>query len=340
MNNNLLNIVKRIIAEKGESILADPQKLKALFSDYAKDEPKEERAAFGRCIEIGSYNELKSANSVNERQHRKTVLIDQLNAKGIDRARGRDALDLLETAIFNKTAAPAQGKAPAPVPSALAPSAPVSSTVTSPAPNSQGTFTGYMINNGNSITGPYSLSQLEAMIANGQITLNYTASYNSGNWVRVDKIPELARIFNGTNNPSITVNTIVQNSTVQDRRLRHGFTSFYLWLSFLGSAAGTLFLAVDFVSGTNVFELLFTPSDLWLLRIYSLATSLALLNMINWKKSGFWLFCAAGVVSLFINPEVFFVYYFIFNLISIGIIFGVLHFRNAYNAKSTWEQME
>jgi hypothetical protein len=53
MNAALLNIVKQIIAGYGEGILAHPKRLKAFFSDLAKDEPKPLRIAFGRCIEVG-----------------------------------------------------------------------------------------------------------------------------------------------------------------------------------------------------------------------------------------------------------------------------------------------
>jgi hypothetical protein len=59
MNTNFLTIIKRIVAEQGEDILADPQRLKGMVKDYAKNETKEERVAFGRCIEAGCYNELK-----------------------------------------------------------------------------------------------------------------------------------------------------------------------------------------------------------------------------------------------------------------------------------------
>ena len=101
MNTNLLNIVKQIVAEKGENILADSQKLKPLFSDYAKDEPKNERIAFGRCIEMGAYKELKNTSTPEERKRKKAALADQLNATaGIDKTQCMNALDLLEAAIF------------------------------------------------------------------------------------------------------------------------------------------------------------------------------------------------------------------------------------------------
>ena len=101
MNVNLFNIVNKIVTEKGEDVLADPQRLKPLFTDYAKDEPKEERMAFGRCIEIGSYRELKNTPSADERRRIKTALADQLHAKtGIDKAHCENALDLLEAVLF------------------------------------------------------------------------------------------------------------------------------------------------------------------------------------------------------------------------------------------------
>jgi Ca-activated chloride channel family protein len=102
MNANLLNIVKKIIADQGEGILADPQRLKPLFADYAKNEQKEDRTAFGRCIEMGAYQELKKTRTADERRHIKSSLANKIHAKtGIDLARCNDSLDLLEAALFN-----------------------------------------------------------------------------------------------------------------------------------------------------------------------------------------------------------------------------------------------
>jgi hypothetical protein len=56
MNTNLVNIVKQIIAANGETVLENPARLKAFFSDLAKDEPKPLRIAIGRCVESGAYN--------------------------------------------------------------------------------------------------------------------------------------------------------------------------------------------------------------------------------------------------------------------------------------------
>ncbi|MDR2597680.1 MAG: zinc ribbon domain-containing protein [Treponema sp.] len=115
MNTYLLDIVNRIVAEQGEDILAAPARLKPIFSDYAKSEYKEDRVAFGRCIEYGAYQELKKTYSADERQSVKATLADQISAKiGVDRPRCAEALDLLEAVIFKtvqqSTPAPSQAK--------------------------------------------------------------------------------------------------------------------------------------------------------------------------------------------------------------------------------------
>jgi Ca-activated chloride channel family protein len=101
MNVNLLTIVNRIVAEQGEGILTDAKRLFPYFSDYAKNEYKEDRTAFGRCIEMGAYQTLKNTRTEDERRRVKTALADQLHSKtGIDKARCTDALELLEAVIF------------------------------------------------------------------------------------------------------------------------------------------------------------------------------------------------------------------------------------------------
>jgi hypothetical protein len=101
MNANLLTIVKQIIAEYGEGILADPQRLKALFSDLAKDEPKPLRIAFGRCVENGAYNALKNAQDAAERMERKAVITQKIRDEhGLDVTLCGEALDILEAVMF------------------------------------------------------------------------------------------------------------------------------------------------------------------------------------------------------------------------------------------------
>jgi hypothetical protein len=118
MNVNLCGIIRRIIAEQGEAILAEPQRLKAYVSDYAKNEAPAERLAFGRCIEAGAYMRLKNVRGPAERQQVKAALARQLQqAAGLGAAQCQSALDTLEAALFGAPAyqaAPHDGATPAP----------------------------------------------------------------------------------------------------------------------------------------------------------------------------------------------------------------------------------
>ncbi|MDR0551608.1 MAG: hypothetical protein LBG72_06285 [Spirochaetaceae bacterium] len=101
MSTNLLHIVKQITARYGEAVLADPARLKAFFGDLAKDEPKPLRLAFGRCIEEGAYNALKTAPDAAERAERKAAIAQRLRDEhGLDPALCAEALDVLEAAMY------------------------------------------------------------------------------------------------------------------------------------------------------------------------------------------------------------------------------------------------
>jgi rubrerythrin len=101
MNTNFIEIIKRIIAEQGEDILADAQRVKGLVQDYAARESKIERLAFGRCIEYGAYTELKNAEGAVVRQAVKAAVAQKVHSnEGMDIALCNDALDVLEAAVF------------------------------------------------------------------------------------------------------------------------------------------------------------------------------------------------------------------------------------------------
>ena len=97
MNTSFLAVVKRIIAEQGEAVLADPGRLKPFIKDYGQNVPQEERRAFGRCIEAGFYQRIKAAQTTEERRRLKAELARQLqNAAGISAALCSGALDVLD----------------------------------------------------------------------------------------------------------------------------------------------------------------------------------------------------------------------------------------------------
>jgi hypothetical protein len=102
VNANFVAIIKRIIAEQGEDILANPQRLKGYVSDYAVRESKVERLVFGRCIEHGAYTELKNAPDAEARLRVKAALAQRVhNNEGLDATLCNDALDVLEAAMFD-----------------------------------------------------------------------------------------------------------------------------------------------------------------------------------------------------------------------------------------------
>jgi hypothetical protein len=101
MNDNLLAIVKQLSAEYGEDVLGDAKRLKAFFGDLAKDEPKPLRLAFGRAVEEGAYDALKSAPDAAERASRKASIAQRLRDEhGLDVSLSGEALDILEAAMF------------------------------------------------------------------------------------------------------------------------------------------------------------------------------------------------------------------------------------------------
>ena|GEM_PF-7114664 len=100
MNNNLLNIVKRIIAEHGDSILSDPKRVSAFFADLARDEPKPQKNALVKSLEHGFARFLQNAAEA-ERADCKRQLAQRLSeAEGFGPELCAETLDLLEAALF------------------------------------------------------------------------------------------------------------------------------------------------------------------------------------------------------------------------------------------------
>ena len=126
MNINLLNIVKQITAQYGESILDNPNRLKSVFSDLAKDEPKPLRMAFGRCLENGAYGAMKTAPDAAERASRKGIIAQRLRDEhGLDPTLCHEAMDILETVMYGTAgAAPPAYQQPAQPPQYQQPAQP------------------------------------------------------------------------------------------------------------------------------------------------------------------------------------------------------------------------
>jgi uncharacterized membrane protein YhaH (DUF805 family) len=136
-------------------------------------------------------------------------------------------------------------------------------------------------------------------------------------------------------------------SNFENKRLRHGFTSFWLWSTFIGQIFSLLVFLLDWLMDGELTgsSLPYSSSgDMWVIRIASAASAYASWRLIKWEKSGFWMFVGISVVLLFLNPyklygDNFFIAIIVYAVI-IGALFGVLQFKNAFNAKSTWEQLD
>jgi len=105
MNSSLLASIKWVISQHGESVLGNPLQLKKLIANHTKNEPKEERIAFGRCIEMGSYKKLKNAQNINDRSKIKTELAQKLQIRtALNISLCKDALDILDMVIYGNIA--------------------------------------------------------------------------------------------------------------------------------------------------------------------------------------------------------------------------------------------
>jgi hypothetical protein len=131
-----------------------------------------------------------------------------------------------------------------------------------------------------------------------------------------------------------------------ERKLRHGFTTFYLWVGRIFGILASLFVFVVEYFLEDVWQLVVAllPSSsfyLWVIRILMVADWISFELILRWKRSGFWLYSASMIAFSFLIPgEGGILVNLISSAISIGILYGVLHFHNAYNAKTTWEQLE
>lgn len=134
------------------------------------------------------------------------------------------------------------------------------------------------------------------------------------------------------------------NDNYSNRKLRHGFTSFYLWLCILCFGIAILVLLIDFfMNGELILSFYSNMSnwDIWVMRIGVILSGYGFIKLLKWEKSGFWLIVGVTVAIFILNPthEAVTIKSVIATVVPVGILFGVLQFKNAYNAKSTWEQL-
>jgi hypothetical protein len=102
MNAGLLNIVKQIVAEQGEAILAEPRRISAFFADLAKDEPKPQKNAFVKCLEHGFAQILKNAAEPDRSLCKQQLAQKLRDEEGLDPGLCADTLELLAAVLFGE----------------------------------------------------------------------------------------------------------------------------------------------------------------------------------------------------------------------------------------------
>ena len=102
MNTNLLAIVKQIIAEHGEDILANPQRLKAFFADLARDEPKPQKNALIKCVELKYAQMLKDVAQTDRDGCKKALAKRLYEEEGLDAVLCEETLELLAAVLFGE----------------------------------------------------------------------------------------------------------------------------------------------------------------------------------------------------------------------------------------------
>jgi|GEM_PF-5023178 len=371
MNTNLLNIVKRIIAEQGEDILSNPQRLKAFFMDYAKDEPKSERVAFGRCVEMGCYAELKGCGNVEERLFKKPKLTDQLHrTTGIDRVQCADAIDLLEAAVFGAVSM-AEKEICQNCGKELQTgwkSCPFCVAATADTAGDQRKDKAqYYLSYNYKETGPYDKTAIKAMAANGQITADYFVRADNGTaeWKAITTFCAFpsggaSHSVNEAKSPAQKKQQKVpetedgKNKDVAppapEKKLRHGFTSFWLWTSLVvWVGIFGFFIIGGFVSldeGDDVYGLIIaaggalgagiTVSGLW-----------AIIK--RWRRGGFGKIVAGSIISVLIPSYAWITDVGVDEIVigfGIGLVVllvitrAILGLKNTHDEKSTWEQLD
>lgn len=157
------------------------------------------------------------------------------------------------------------------------------------------------------------------------------------------------------NIPNQQANNVSANNNI---KIRHGLTSFWLWLGLIGNIFNliTIILILFLYSYLMlehdwIFEImiLFNPlfaSDVWIfiLMVITIIGIIGLWKIIKkWKRSGFYIFVFFCVVNyifiLVLMPSSGFYY-----IVQCGVYpvltYCILRIRNNYNNKSTWEQLE
>jgi RNA polymerase subunit RPABC4/transcription elongation factor Spt4 len=339
MNTNLLAIIKRIIAEQGEGILSDPKRLKAFVSDYAKDEPKEDRVAFGRAIENGFYMELKNAPPADRARVKADMQTRLQGITGYETAVCSTAIELIEVSIFGEMQQTLTCKNCGKELDSEWKICPFCQTPIEKQNICKSC--GKELQDGWQIC-PFCQTPVAGQVVSSYVSSMCSGSGGSGYGVSLIKPVNSAAGNAGYGNQLISNNTHppVQNNCVppqdnnatpSDVKLRHGFTSFWMWL----------WLLLFALTGCYAFYLGFTTEEgKKLTGIFALGIVASIYEMLRWNKFGLYIMLLMFICYPILDPEeVGFLYQLIPGVIFTLIFYGILKLKNAFG-RSTWDQMK
>jgi len=203
MENKLLNVVKQIVADYGEGILSEQRpgggeigyRVKSLFADLAKNEPKPQKNAFLKCLEHGFAQILKNASEPDRAACKQSLAQKLHNEEGLDMNLCAQSIGLLAAVLFGEEFSP--------------PAVP-EQTGKNGKPE-----TCYYLSYNFKETGPFTISEINKMIANRQITKDYyIRPENSSKWEPVTKLFTLSSsISSGSGSSGYGVNLIPPSNT-------------------------------------------------------------------------------------------------------------------------------
>ena len=211
----------------------------------------------------------------------------------------------------------------------------------------------YLISIYNQQSGPYTISEIIDSIKKNNIGRDwYISEEGSNTWIKIYEIPELNTVLNEQDMLNYNASAkYYQQHNNEERKLRNGFTSFWLWINLIFSGFGTIsmlfvFFFEDYLKEIiqNIYPTL--NSNIWFYWCMgiSIVTTLGLWKIIkHWKKSGFYYIVVSAIASIILVYVYFpdqtstaFISCSMFPLLT----FLIMKIHNSYNAKTTWEQME
>jgi len=102
MNTSLLNTIKGIVAENGETVLSDPRRVSAFLADLARNEPKPQKTVLVKCLEQGFAQVLRNASESKRDDCRQFLSRRMHEEEGLDLGLCAETVELLATVLFGE----------------------------------------------------------------------------------------------------------------------------------------------------------------------------------------------------------------------------------------------